>query len=359
MRRFLYLLFLCCVCFVVTAQNDYDTQRGIELYNQKNYTVAIPYLQKAAKAGSLPALDFLGYMYECGLGVGKDFSVAINLYKKGVEKNYAPCLVNMGRLYENGSGVEQNPEKAFSYYKKAADLGSGDGEYQVSLCKKYGFGTGQNPEEAFEYAEKAANHGWRYEYLAEMYFEGYGTPVDFGKAYEWYTKPDCEYTDKAKLRTAIILANGIDVNKNLRKALSIILDLKKQNSQVEGLDDWYLKINQAYDEKIRVDNIITTPTFSEEAKQYVRSSPEPARPAIESAGRGEIVISCTVTSSGHITNGKIKYRVLQRLDDAALRLVSNMPSLIPGTRGGQPAPLKVDIGVSFFPTRVRIVQCYR
>lgn len=118
MQRVLYSLFLCWICLVATAQNDYDTQRGIELYNQKNYTAAIPYFQKAAKAGSLPALDFLGYMYECGLGTGKDFSIAINLYKKGVEKNYAPCLLNMGRLYENGSGVEKNPVKAFSYYKK-------------------------------------------------------------------------------------------------------------------------------------------------------------------------------------------------------------------------------------------------
>ena len=98
MQRVLYSLFLCWICLVATAQNDYDTQRGIELYNQKNYTAAIPYFQKAAKAGSLPALDFLGYMYECGLGTGKDFSIAINLYKKGVEKKLCALFAKHGKV---------------------------------------------------------------------------------------------------------------------------------------------------------------------------------------------------------------------------------------------------------------------
>lgn len=370
MKKYLFLFLLLCASITMIAQDDYDTRRGIELYKQENYSSALPYLQRAAKAGSLPALDFLGSMYANGLGVKQDAQIAINLYKKAIAKDYAPCFVSMGALYENGTGVAKNPETAYSYYKKAADLGYGGGEFEVSLCKKFGFGTGQSPEEAFQYAVKAANHGWRYEYLGDMYYEGYGTEVDYSKAYEWYTKKDCEYSDKAQLRTAIMEGMGQGVNQNPVGACGILNKLKSKNSTVEGLDEWYAKIKPLADQVIarvraaseqqkREASRITTPEFTEAVYRYIRNYPQPARPAIESAGRGEVVIACTVSASGYIGNARIKYRVLQRLDNAALDLVKNMPQLTPGTRGGKPADINIEISVSFFPTKVRITKSYR
>lgn len=370
MKTRLFLFLLLCIHLNAIAQNDYDTQRGIELYNQKSYSSALTYLQRAAKTGSLPALDFLGSMYANGLGVKQDAQVAINLYKKAIAKNYSPCLVSMGALYENGAGVAENPATAYSYYKKAADAGYGGGEYEVSLCKKYGYGTDKSPEEAFQYAVKAANHGWRYEYLGDMYYEGFGTNVDYKMAYEWYTKEDCRYSDKAQLRVAIMQGMGQGVTQDPVKAYAILSKLKSNNSTVEGLDEWISKIkplsDQAYarakaasEQREREANRITTPVFTGAVNQYIKRYPEPARPAIESAGRGEIVIACTVSSSGYIRNARIKYRVLQRLDNAALDLVTNMPQLTPGTRGGNPADINIEIGVSFFPTRVRITRSYR
>ena len=370
MKTFIFLFLSLCVSMVAIAQDDYDTQKGIELYNQKNYSSALSYLQRAAKAGSLPALDFLGNMYANGLGVTQDAQIAINLYKKAIAKNYPPCLVSMGALYENGTGVTKNPATAYSYYKKAADLGYGGGEFEVSLCKKYGFGTEKNSEEAFQYAVKAANHGWRYEYLGDMYYEGSGTNVDYGMAHEWYTKKDCEYSDKAQLRVAIMQGMGQGVPQNPVGAYAILFRLKSKNSNVEGLDEWISKIKPlsdqvharvraASEQQKREASRITTPVFTEAVNQYIKKYPQPARPAIESAGRGEVVIACTVGSSGYVKNAQIKYRVLQRLDNAALDLVTNMPRLTPGTRGGNPADINIEIGVSFFPTRVRITKSYR
>lgn len=370
MKKHLVLFLLLCVSMTALAQNDYDTQRGIELYNQENYSSALPYLQRAAKAGSLPALDFLGSMYANGYGVEKDPQVAINLYKKAIAKNYAPCMVSMGALYENGIGVAKNPETAYSYYKKAADLGYGGGEFEVSLCKKYGFGTTQSPEEAFQYALKAANHGWRYEYLGDMYYEGYGTEVNYSKAYEWYTKDNCEYSDKAQLRAAIMQGTGQGVTKNALRAMSILDKLKQKSTTVEGFDEWYRKIKALSNEEYallaaaeersqREANKVTVPQFNDAVRQYIKRYPEPSRPAIESAGRGEIVIACTISAGGYVKNARIKYRVLQRLDNAALDLVNNMPRLTPGTKGGRVADINVEIGVRFFPTSVRITKYYR
>lgn len=370
MKIRLFLMLLLCIHINVMAQDDYDTQRGIELYQQKDYSSALPYLQRAAKAGSLPALDFLGSMYANGLGVKQDGQIALNLYKKAIAKNYPPCFVSMGALYEKGTGVAKNPETAYSYYKKAADLGYGGGEFEVSLCKKYGFGTEKSPEEAFQYAVKAANHGWRYEYLGDMYYEGYGTEVDYSKAHEWYTKRDCQYSDKAQLRVAIMQGMGQGVPQNPVGAYAILSRLKSNNSTVEGLDEWISKIKPLSDQvharvraaserQEREANKITTPVLTEAVYRYVRNYPQPARPAIESAGRGEVVIACTISPSGYVQNARIKYRVLQRLDNAALDLVKNMPQLTPGTRGGRATDINVEIGVSFFPTKVRITKCYR
>lgn len=370
MKTRLFLFLLLCIHIHVVAQNDYDTQRGIELYGQKSYSSALPYLQRAAKAGSLSALHYLGSMYANGLGVTKDTQIAINLYKKAISKNYAPCMVAMGALYETGTGVAKSPATAYSYYKKAADLGYGGGEYEVSLCKMYGFGTEKSPEEAFQYAIRAANNGWRYEYLADMYYEGYGTDVDYRLAHEWYTKPDCVYSDKAQLRVAIMQGMGQGVPRDPAGAYAILSELKSNNSSVEGLDEWISKIKPLADQaKARAQaeaeqqrqaaTRITTPEFNGAAMQYIKKYPEPARPAIESAGRGEVVIACTVNSAGYIRNARIKYRVLQRLDNAALDLVTNMPRINPGTKGGYLADINVEIGVRFFPTRVRIVRAYR
>lgn len=370
MKNRLLLYLLLCVSITAVAQNDYDTEKGIELFKQENYSSAVPYLQKAAKTGSMPALNFLGYMYAHGLGVDQDAQVAINLYKKGADKNDAPCIMSLGELYEEGIGVVKNPKTAYSYYKTAAAMEYGGGEFKVSLCKKFGFGTEQNLEEAFQYAEKAANHGWRYEHLADMYYEGCGTKVSYDKAYEWYTKTDCQYSDEARLRVAIMLGTGQGVIQNPAKALEILNGLKKDGSAVERLDEWFDKITiisdymredarLAAEWREREANKITTPVFEKAVNQYISNYPQPARPAIESAGRGEVVIACTVNSSGFVKNARIKYRVLQRLDNAALDLVKNMPRLIPGTRGGKPADIDIEIGVSFFPTKVKITKCYR
>lgn len=359
MRTFSLTVLLVLISMIAKAQIDSEVNRGIELFNKKNYTAALPYLQSTSKAGSLISLCLLGYMYTNGLGVERDMEIGLNLYNKAVSNNYPPAMVSMGELHLAGNGVKADSIKAYNYFKKAADLEYKEAEFLVSCCKRYGIGTEVNQQEAFDYAKKAAIHGAQYEWLADMYYEGYGTEIDYSQAYQWYNQPDYKYPDEAQLRLAIMLAEGKGVSKNLEEAKVIIENLKSEGSQVANLNQWSSKISQAITQKKEADSRITTPVFSEEVKAYIRSYPSPTKPAIASAGRGEIVISCTVSATGSITNSKIKYRVLQRLDEAALNLVNNMPLLTPGTRGGENAPIKIDIGVSFFPTSVRIVQSYR
>lgn len=98
------------------------------------------------------------------------------------------------------------------------------------------------------------------------------------------------------------------------------------------------------------------PQISPDIINYIGNYAEPARPAIESAGDGEIVISCNITEKGEVTNATIKYRVLEQLDNEALSLVRNMPPWGSASINGKKVKVSAQIGVKFFPTRVRIVS---
>lgn len=106
---------------------------------------------------------------------------------------------------------------------------------------------------------------------------------------------------------------------------------------------------------ILADNV-NPPLINPEIIDYICKYTEPERPAIESAAYGEIVISCNILTNGKTTNATIKYRVLERLDNEALSLIRNMPQWSPATINGKKVNASVQIGVKFFPTRVRVIS---
>ena len=120
--------------FFILLTGVYDEERGLSLYEDERYEEAVPFLQRAAKAGSGIAQAKLGNMYEKGLGVSKNYQIAMNMYKKAEQSHEPEGLLGIGGLYDNGLGVEQSPEKAFSYYKRAADMGNATGECLTGIC---------------------------------------------------------------------------------------------------------------------------------------------------------------------------------------------------------------------------------
>ena len=71
------------------GQNS-DAERGIRLYEQKSYTSALPYLQRAAKAGNIEVLPYLGNMYLEGLGTTVNTTAAMNMFH--VYMDYLLCI---------------------------------------------------------------------------------------------------------------------------------------------------------------------------------------------------------------------------------------------------------------------------
>lgn len=363
----LILVVLLCAPLSLFSQNDdYNTQRGIELFDEKNYEAALGYLQNASKSGSTKAMNLLACMYENGYGVKMDYAIALNLYTKAAAQKDGWAIVSIGRLYEEGKGVPKDALKAYSNYQKSADLHCAEGEYQVSLCKYYGYGTEQDFPQAIVYAERAATNGQGYNgYAARLYFEN----ENYEKAFYWYTHPK-PYSNQGKVNLADLYLQGKGTKQDGREAKKLLDELKADGYSEVNLDSMYsianavLQVQLAQEERDRqkqeelaaAARRLTPPQFNDAAKSYISNFKEPQKPAIASAGRGEVVISCYVSSSGYISGATIKYRVLQRLDNEALRLVQGMPAIKPGTKGGYGADMRVEIGIEFFPLSVRLLN---
>lgn len=82
---------------------------------------------------------------------------------------------------------------------------------------------------------------------------------------------------------------------------------------------------------------------------FFAQNANPRKPAIATAGYGEVIVEFIVTTDGSIVDAKWKGRVLESLDKEALRLVNMMPKWNPGIVNGRPVRMKVQVGLRFYP----------
>ena len=91
-------------------------------YDRANYKTARQVWLSDAKRGDSKAQNYLGEIYERGLGIEPDYKTAANWYQRAADQGYAPAQINLGNLYENGLGVQQDMDKALAWYRKAFGL---------------------------------------------------------------------------------------------------------------------------------------------------------------------------------------------------------------------------------------------
>ena len=117
MKRILSIL-LCLTCLSFAFAQNYDETVGVRYFNEEQYSQALPFLQRAAKAGSLKALDCLGQMYGNGWGVEKNKTIMRNMYNRAIQANYAPSMYNMAFAVDDD-------QEMLRLLKKAASLDNG------------------------------------------------------------------------------------------------------------------------------------------------------------------------------------------------------------------------------------------
>ncbi len=78
----------------------------------KNTTKAVEWYTKAANAGHVNAMWYLGYLYEYGQWVTKDQNQSHSWYQKGADKGDAFSMYNVGQNYDKGRAVGKDPKVA-------------------------------------------------------------------------------------------------------------------------------------------------------------------------------------------------------------------------------------------------------
>ncbi|MEH6631573.1 MAG: tetratricopeptide repeat protein [Halopseudomonas aestusnigri] len=158
MKRFIILsVFLLAVAGgVSTVISQYiapDYMKGVEAYEDGNYTAALNEFEPLAKEGHSEAQYYMAEIYLRGRGVVQDNTQAREWFRRAAEQGLAQAQTLVGYYYYSGEQVTLDFKKAFGWYLLAAEQGDVTAQYK----------------------------------LAHMYEAGQGTPRDVTRAYMWWS----------------------------------------------------------------------------------------------------------------------------------------------------------------------------
>jgi TPR repeat protein len=108
---------------VKTSAADCEIRGGEYVaYDRADYRTALKVWLPQAEAGDPEAQNYVGQIYEKGLGLEEDYQTAAYWYKKSAAQGFSEAQINLGYLYEKGLGVTQDSAKALNLYRKASGI---------------------------------------------------------------------------------------------------------------------------------------------------------------------------------------------------------------------------------------------
>jgi len=121
---------------------------GKKLFDNKLYTEAFTWFEKAAGQGDAKSQNRLGIIYEFGDGVAKNDTEAVKWYRKAADQGDALGQYNLGVMYESGSGVPKDEAEAIKWFKKAAEQGNTLAQNNLGSMYESGRGVSKDLNEA-------------------------------------------------------------------------------------------------------------------------------------------------------------------------------------------------------------------
>lgn len=95
-------------------------------YDRADYRSALKVWLPQAEGGDAEAQNYVGEIFEKGLGQEPDYVSAKLWYAKAADQGYSRAQINLGYLYEKGLGVDKNVTVALNWYRKASGLQDDD-----------------------------------------------------------------------------------------------------------------------------------------------------------------------------------------------------------------------------------------
>jgi len=119
---------------VKTSAVDCEIRGGEYVaYDRANYATALKVWLPQAQEGDADAQNYVGEIYEKGLGIEADYVIAASWYRKAAEQGNSRAQINLGYLYESGLGVPRDLTVAMNWYRRASGLTDGELEYVSSI----------------------------------------------------------------------------------------------------------------------------------------------------------------------------------------------------------------------------------
>ncbi|WP_400202805.1 tetratricopeptide repeat protein [Methanomethylophilus alvi] len=138
----------------------------------------------------------------------------------------------LGIAYANGFGVEYCPEKAFGYFSKAAEQGIVGASLDLGKMYFHGTGVEQSYQKAREWFMTACHDGEAQYYLGEICYRGLGVDRNDALAFEWYYLAMSNGHTEAKVKLAIMFANGHGTEKDSFATSSLLSDAVDEGSRL-------------------------------------------------------------------------------------------------------------------------------
>lgn len=220
---------------------------GIDEGKNKRYTEAFSLLSKIAGQPGFTgeACNWLGYLYDGGLGTQANPEEAFKLFEKGAQMGDTSAEKNLGIMYYAGRGTPQSFTEAFRHFLIAAGKGSAIAQTYTGIMYTRGEGCTQNYTEAIKWYLKSATQG---EALAQtnlgiMYENGFGVARNDTAAARWYSKAALQYEVLGEYHLGLCWHNGIGVPRNESNAQFWFAKAAAQgNTQAQEL---YVKQDEA------------------------------------------------------------------------------------------------------------------
>ena len=102
-------------------------------FDRSDYATALKVWLPQAQVGAAEAQNYVGEIYERGLGILPDYQVAVHWYKLAAEQDLSRAQINLGNLYEKGLGVEKDTSIALNWYRKASGLNTDKLQYASTI----------------------------------------------------------------------------------------------------------------------------------------------------------------------------------------------------------------------------------
>ncbi|GGE94803.1 hypothetical protein GCM10011518_00120 [Flavobacterium limi] len=172
------------------ATTDYITQININLYDVgdlQNHPTGLFQLEALTNEGNTNCMNWLGILYNEGLGVEKNENTAFELIKKAASLGNSTAAYNLGRFYMIGTGCDIDFDKAKYWLTASADQGNERAAYGLGYMYYKGFGVEQNYKTAVSWFE-LSNFPMAKHWLGICYYFGYGVVKDEQKAIINFTK---------------------------------------------------------------------------------------------------------------------------------------------------------------------------